>query len=156
MKNRKLKTFSRWEWEVLVAAWRYYEHRHTIASASFPHEVVRRYFSGEYDEASCDSIACQFVGIDHYRGPDSKLDGWVGDDALGECDRRAWRLFYWFLKAWHEAGFRELRISFGKNEERVVCFNADGKWYAKDGYIWSGEKVAPYRDEEIIKEGARE
>ena len=42
-KVRKLKFLDDWEWTTLVAAWRYFEHRMTIASASFPEDVVRRY-----------------------------------------------------------------------------------------------------------------
>ena len=59
--GRKLKFLDDWEWTTLVAAWRYFEHRMTIASASFPEDVVRRYFTGEYDEESCKRIAHQFA-----------------------------------------------------------------------------------------------
>lgn len=31
--HRKLKTLSFWDWNILIAVWRYYEHRNTIAPA---------------------------------------------------------------------------------------------------------------------------
>ena len=46
-KNTEKKTLTDWDWTTLVAAWRYYEHGHTMASAMFPHEIVRRFFTGE-------------------------------------------------------------------------------------------------------------
>ena len=81
-----------WDWTTLVAAWRYYEHRNTITAAMFPHEIVKMFFTGKYDEASCKRIAHQFVEIDHYNGPDDKISGWVGDDTFGECYRKAFVL----------------------------------------------------------------
>ena len=57
-KKNKKKILSDWDWMTLVAAWRYYEHRNTI---TFPHEIVTRFFTGEYDEKSCIRIARQFV-----------------------------------------------------------------------------------------------
>ena len=78
MKNEsKKKTLTCWDWETLVASWRYYEHGHTIASAMFPHDIVLRFFTGAYDEESCKRIARQFVDVDHYNGPDDKMSGWV-------------------------------------------------------------------------------
>ena len=62
-----------WDWMTLVAAWRYYEHGHTITSATFPHEIVTRFFTGKYDDESCRRIANQFVDIDHYNGPYDKI-----------------------------------------------------------------------------------
>ena len=38
-KVKKLKFLDDWEWTTLVAAWRYFEHRMTIASASFPEDI---------------------------------------------------------------------------------------------------------------------
>ena len=83
MKNEtEKKSLTDWDWTTLVAAWRYYEHGHTIASAMFPHEIVRRFFTGSYDEESCRRIARQFVEIDH-RDADTgeyfcaRLGGWV-------------------------------------------------------------------------------
>ena len=149
MKNQtQKKTLTDWDWTTLVAAWRYYEHGHTIASAMFPHEIVRRFFTGSYDEESCRRIARQFVEIDHRNGPDDKIYGWVGDDAFGASDRKAWRLFYFYLNAWIN-GFSKAKVTRGGKSGHVEVFNADGKWYAKEGYEMFGADVAAYKDNEI-------
>ena len=147
-KDTKKTTLTDWDRTTLVAAWRYYEHRHTIASAMFPHEIVRRFFMGAYDEESCKRIARQFVEIDHRNGPDDKIDGWVGDDAFGASDRKAWRLFYFYLSAWLY-GFKPAKVTIGGNSAQVEVFNADGKWYAREGYERFGADVSPYNDNEI-------
>ena len=150
MKNEsKKKTLNDWDWTTLVAAWRYYEHGHTIASAMFPHDIVLRFFTGAYDEESCRRIARQFVEIDHRNGPDDKIDGWVGDDSFGECDRKAWRLFYFYLFAWHYRCFSKARVTLGGKSIHVEVFNAEGKWYAKEGYETFGAEVGAYNDNEI-------
>ena len=147
-KDIKKKTLTDWDWTTLVAAWRYYEHGHTIASAMFPHEIVKRFFTGVYDEESCRRIARQFVEIDHRNGPDDKIDGWVGDDAFGASDRKAWRLFYSYLYA-YIYGFEPAKVTFGGNSAHVEVFNADGKWYAKEGYEMFGAGVSAYKVNEI-------
>ena len=146
-KNTEKKTLTDWDWTTLVAAWRYYEHGHTIASAMFPHEIVKRFFTGEYDEESCRRIARQFVEIDHRNGPDDKIDGWVGDDAFGASDRRAWRLFYFYLSAWHY-GFLKASVTRGKSRY-IEVFHADGKWYARKDYEMFGINIYHYIDGEI-------
>ena len=149
MKNEsKKKTLTDWDWTTLVAAWRYYEHSHTIASAMFQHEIVTRFFTGAYDEESCKRIARQFVEIDHRYGPDDKISGWVGDDAFDASDRRAWRLFYFYLSAWLY-GFTKARVTLGGKSRNVEVFNADGKWYAREGYERFGADVSPYNSNEF-------
>ena len=147
-KNTEKKTLTDWDWTTLVAAWRYYEHGHTIASAMFPHEIVTRFFTGKYEQESCLRIARQFVEVDHRLGPDHKYDGWVGDDAFGASDRKAWRLFYFYLCAWNY-GFTTANVTINGKSERVDVFRADGKWYARVGYERFGTNVAPYEDVEI-------
>ena len=148
-KNTKKKSLTDWDWTTLVAAWRYYEHGHTIASAMFPHEIVRRFFTGAYDEESCRRIARQFVDVDHCKGPEDKMSGWVGDDAFGASDRRAWRLFYFYLFAWHYRCFSKARVTIGGKSGYVEVFNADGNWYAREGYERFGADVSPYKVNEI-------
>ena len=148
-KNTKKKSLTDWDWTTLVAAWRYYEHGHTIASVMFPHDIVKRFFTGDYDEESCRRIARQFVGIDHSYGPDDKMSGWVGDDEFGASDRRAWRLFYFYLFAWHYRLFSKATVTLGGKSWNVEVFNADGGWYARAGYERSGADVAAYKDNEI-------
>ena len=146
--NTEKKTLTDWDWTTLVAAWRYYEHGHTISSAMFPHEVVTRFFTGAYDDESCRRIARQFVEIDHRSGPDDKISGWVGDDAFGASDRKTWRLFYFYLSAWIN-GFTTANVTINGRSERVDVFSADGKWYARKGYELFGVDVVAYHDKEI-------
>lgn len=147
-KDAQKKALTDWDWTTLVASWRYYEHRHTIAAAMFPHEVVTRFFTGEYDEESCKRIAWQFVEIDHCDGPDDRISGWIGDDTFGECDRRTWRLFYFYLSAWI-FGFSHANLTIEGKSWRVEVFRACGKWYARKGYERYGDDVSPYKDSEI-------
>ena len=146
--NTEKKTLTDWDWTTLVASWRYYEHGHTITSAMFPHEIVTRVFTGKYEQESCLRIARQFVEVDHRLGPDHKYDGWVGDDAFGASDRKAWRLFYFYLCAWNY-GFTTANVTINGKSDRVDVFRADGKWYARVGYERFGTNVAPYEDVEI-------
>ena len=147
MSETKKKTLTDWDWTTLVAAWRYYEHRHTITSYMFPHDIVLRFFCGAYDVESCKRIARQFVEIDHRKGPDDEIDGWVGDDIYCSSDRRAWRLFYFYLSAWN-CGFTKARVTRGEVRQ-VEVFRADGQWYAKEDYERFGVDVCHYRDGEI-------
>ena len=96
-KVRKLKFLDEWEWTTLVAAWRYFEHRMTIASASFPEDIVSRYFTGEYDEGSCKRIAHQFAVTDHGTGGEND---WADRKYLMDCDKEPWCLFFAFCKAY--------------------------------------------------------
>ena len=48
MASKKLKRLTDWDWATLVAAWRYYQYRSTIVSATFPQNIYERYFTGEY------------------------------------------------------------------------------------------------------------
>ena len=137
-----------WDWTTLVAAWRYYEHGHTITSFMFPHEIVTRFFTGKYDDESCRRIAHQFVNIDHYNGPDDRISGWVGDDSFGESDRRAWRLFYSYLYS-YLYGFKTAKVTLDGKIGLVEVFRAYGNWYAREGYERFGAHVSPYKDGEI-------
>ena len=149
-KNTKKKTLTYWDWTTLVAAWRYYEHGHTISSCMFPHEIVKRFFTGAYDEESCKRIARQFVENDHCDGPDDKMSGWVWDKSSDECYRKAWRLFYFYLNAWIN-GFSKAKISIRGIiwNKRVEVFRDYGKWYAREGYEMFGANVDAYKDNEI-------
>ena len=150
MKNQtQKKTLTDWDWTTLVAAWRYYEHRNTIASAMFPHEIVKRFFTGEYDEESCRRIARQFVEIDHHDGPDDKISGLVGDDVFCASDRRAWRMFDFYLLAWHYGYFSKARVTLGGKSIYVEVFNSEGKWYDKESYETFGAEVGAYNYSEI-------
>lgn len=147
-KQATKKKLTDWDWTTLIASWRYYEHGHTITSSMFPHEIVTRFFTGDYDDESCKRIAHQFVEIDHDNGPDDKISGWAGNGWFIESNRRAWRLFYSYLYA-YIYGFKTAKVTLDGKIGLVEVFLADGKWYAREGYERFGENVAPYKDSEI-------
>lgn len=148
MKKSEKKSLNNWDWLTLVAAWRYYEHRSSIVSATFPHDIVTRFFTGRYDEESCKRIAHQFVMIDHRKGPDDKITGWVGDDIFCSSDRRAWRLFYFYLSA-VLVGFKTAKVTVLGVSGITDVFCADGNWYSRTGYERFGDRVSPYMNYEI-------
>ena len=67
-KKKKLITrLSMWDWKTLVASWRYFEHGSTISSATFPDDIIKRFW-GEGNPYSDDvryTIAHQFAMTDH-------------------------------------------------------------------------------------------
>ena len=146
--NQK-RSITDWEWTTLVASWRYYEHRHTRISDTFPHEIVKHFFMGAYDYRSCKRIARQFVEIDHRCGPDDKMDGWVKsnelNDEFGGIDNKAWRLFYFYLCAWI-CGFPKARLTMRPKSGLIEVFLADGKWYSRVVYEKFGANADPYED----------
>ena len=144
----KKKKLTYWDWTTLVAAWRYYEHRQSIASSMFPHEIVARFFVGKYNEESCRQIARQFVEIDHKDGPDDELNGWIWSVSYSDNYSHAWRLFYFYLKA-YLYGFAVAKVTSNGNSELVKVFRADGKWYSQTEYERFGEIINPYKDSEI-------
>lgn len=119
-KPKRLKNLNIWDWEILVAAWRYYENRSTIAATMFPINLIRRYFTGKYKEEVCHKIANQFVNIDHGNG--EKYD--FGDSKTNH----QWQKLYAFLKAYLN-GFTI--------KDGVECFYCETSklYYIKDKYI---------------------
>lgn len=144
-----------WEWTTLVAAWRYYERRATISSATFPEDMVRRFWgSGRYADSALTQIARQFAVIDH--GIDGEKD-WIGDKTIMDCDRRPWCLFFAFCKAWIN-GFHTVVLDRatpdGKHiHDEPLCFYCEctGRWHPVDEYIQC-PTVEPWCAEEFIKE----
>ena len=49
----------------------------------------------------------------------------------------------------HYRWFSKVRVTLGGKSAHVEVFNADGKWYAKEGYEMFGADVSPYNDSEI-------
>lgn len=142
-----------WEWSTLVAAWRYYEHRHTIASSMFPCEMIDRYFGSKSKATDEDRlrIANQFVNVDHMTGPDSDIDGWPIKQGPFDDDARTWRKMWFFLDAVARPKFASVHAKGNGRDEWVECFRCDGKWIPKERYISN-----PYIDcrvpEEFVKE----
>lgn len=138
-KEKKIEILSDWEWTTLVAAWRYYEGRATIASATFPDDVVRRFWgSGRYSDAVLRQIANQFANIDHGRDGESY---WTKDRTIMDCDRKSWCVFYAFCKGWCE-GFTtvvlDATLADGQHlHQEPACFWCEytKRWYPVDEYI---------------------
>lgn len=154
-KEKKIEILSDWEWTTLVAAWRYYERRATIASAMFPEDVVRRFWgSGKYSDDVLRQIANQFANIDH--GMDGEAY-WIDDKTVRNCDRRPWCLFYAFCKGWCN-GFSTVVLDGAAQggrrlHEEPTCFfcKYTGKWHNSDYYIRQPH-IAGWCAEEFIKE----
>lgn len=151
--SKKLE-LSDWDWTTLVAAWRYYEYGHTIASAQFPEEVVTRFF-GKASPYSCrarKAIADQFANTDHgLRGEED----WSAECAgVHDGDRLQWTKFYRFCKGYVD-GFAKVRWrSEGKGRVRAtMAFRVDWKnrWYPVEEYVASpwAEKFIP--DEWVVE-----
>lgn len=132
-----------WEWETLVASWRYFEHGHSISSASFPTDIVERYW-GKGTQATDEDrmrIAHQFIEVDHHHGPNDKLSGWPLEDAsFGGMDAKPWRRLWFFLDAVVHNGFRNIHAEGNGADEWHVCFRCDGKWVPRDRYIGNPEE----------------
>ncbi len=122
MKAKAKKRISSFEWEMLVGAWRYYEHRATIASATFPASLIATYFRGDYKKEECERIARQFVKVDHSRNGEGD---WRGED---DCARKEWCRLYAFLKAYLD-GWEVVR-----GEECFYC-EATGRYYPRENYV---------------------
>lgn len=150
--KKQIDVLSDWEWTTLVASWRYYEFRQTISSATFPEQIIERYWgSGKYSDKALRSIARQFYHIDHRNGEQD----WMASSIM-DCDKRLWCKFYAFCKAWYE-GFRTVVLDGDCNGKHIhdesECFYCEytKRWYSKNNYI-----TAPFHEmycgEEFIKE----
>lgn len=153
MSDRKIKILGGWEWETLVAAWRYYENRHTITSCMFPDEIVERYFgprgAKKYTDDVRKQIADQFANVDHgSRG----LGDWADDGfSMSANDFVPWRRMFCFMKAYADNSFRTVVACRDGRKEEIKCFEYDGEYYPVDRYVehpGQGWRVAP----EFIKE----
>lgn len=154
-KTEKIQRLSDWEWTTLVAAWRYYECRSTIASATFPADVVRRFWgSGKYADSALHQIAYQFAVTDH--GADGERF-WSGNGTIHDCDRRAWCKFYAFCKAYCD-GFSTVVLDGDDPDghhihDEPLCFYCDytGRWYHVNAYIYNPQDER-WCGQEFIKE----
>lgn len=143
-----------WEWTTLVAAWRYYERRASIASATFPADIVERFWgSGRYADSALTQIARQFAETDH--GADGERF-WTEDRTIHDCDRTAWCKFYAFCKA-HCDGFSTVVLdgtgTDGKHlHDEPRCFHCEctDRWYPVADYI-RNPRIERYCADEFIK-----
>lgn len=160
-KPKKIDRLSHWEWITLVASWRYYEYRCTITSATFPDDIIERYWaSGEYDDAVLDMIAHQFASVDHGPGKDGEKD-WIRlaeKNLIHDCDARPWCKFFAFLHAWHNKDFKTVVLEWKDDKgsciyEEVEAFYCEytKRWYEKNRYI-EYPHCEVWCTEEFIKE----
>lgn len=139
-KKKLITRLSMWEWETLVASWRYYEHGSTISSASFPDDIIERFW-GEGNPYSDDvryTIAHQFAMTDHQSKGEKD---WTDKGCFSfECDILSWTTFYRFCEAWVN-GFTPITVAWPEGEQTVhMCFHTDWNdtWYPRDEYIRHG------------------
>lgn len=138
---------SDWEWTTLVGAWRYYEFRNTIASASFPAQIVERYWQGKmFTNCARTRIAHQFAQSDH--GAHAEAD-WKGRP---ECNRVPWAKFCAFCAAWCDGFLKAVRTVGGKRRE-VVCFECEttGRLYPVAEYVRSPDAECFLDREKVVE-----
>lgn len=138
---------SAWEWTTLVGAWRYYEFRNTIASASFPAQIVERYWQGKmFTNCARTHIANQFAKVDH--GANGEAD-WKSQP---ECDRIKWAKFHAFCNAWCDGFLKAKVFTAHGNLREVVCFKSEttGRLYPASKYV-SKPTLECYLDEKNVK-----
>lgn len=148
-RKKKPKKLSTWDWETLVASWRYYEHRHTIASSMFPAAIIERFWNplDPYDKEEQRRIAHQFALVDHYsRGEED----WPLEGSLNDCDARPWRKFYGFCRAFAQDYFETAYGLVDGHDVEIKCFRANGRIYPVDRYI-RNPYFECYCDESMLK-----
>ena len=132
-RKKPIDKLTDWEWTTLVASWRYYENRMTITSATFPEDVIKRFFQGAYSTRICKQIANQFAIIDHsIRGEDD----WAKDKYLRDSDKRPWIKFFRFCQG-HVAGFHKIVLEHEDVQREVDAFHVDwnDRWYPVKEYV---------------------
>lgn len=131
-----------WEWDLLIGAWRNYEHGATITSASFPYEIVRHYWGkgNNYADSVRQKIANQFAITDHGRKGEKDWTD-TGHFAL-DCDLLPWTTFYRFCEA-EVNGYHTLVCKDDTGTTRILdtCFHVDytNRWIERDHYIEFGD-----------------
>lgn len=131
-RKKPIDKLTDWEWTTLVAAWRYYENRTTIVSATFPENVIKRFFQGAYSKRVCEQIARQFAETDHgIQGEDD----WV-KDYLRDCDKLAWTKFFRFCQG-YVTGFHKVALKNENVQQEVDAFRVEwnDRWYPVKEYL---------------------
>lgn len=138
-RKKPIDKLTDWEWITLVASWRYYENRMTIASATFPENIIKRFFQGSYSKRVCEQIARQFAETDHgMRGEED----WTKDKYLRDCDKLEWTKFFRFCQG-YVRGFHKVVLEIDDFSEEVDAFHVDwnDRWYPAKEYL-----ECPYRE----------
>ena len=141
-KKELIDRLTMWDWETLVAAWRYYQYGMSASSACFPRDIVNRFW-GEgncYSDEVRDTIANQFAITDHGRKGEKD---WTEISHLMDCDKKAWTTFYRFCEAWVN-GFTPITGQAHDTGEKevVMAFHVDytDRWVGRDQYIkWGAD-----------------
>ena len=130
-KKKPIDRLTDWEWITLVAAWRYYQYGLTIVSATFPEDVVKRFFQGAYSKKVCEQIANQFAEVDH--GTRGEED-WTKD--RHNCDKLPWMKFFRFCQG-YVRGFHEVVLKSDDLQQEVDAFHVDwnDRWYPVKHYV---------------------
>lgn len=158
----KIQRLDSWEWRTLIASWRYFSHGATISAASFPHDIVERFWaSGKYSDEALSSIAHQFAVTDYGSLGEGEWTRFHKEGGAFSQDTETWCKFYAFCKAWVEDGFRIVTLE-GKEKsgkfihEEVECFYCEftKHWYPKKDYI-RNPYLKQYAAPEFIKSIAR-
>lgn len=141
-KQPPIDRLSMWEWDTLVAAWRWYEYGATATSACFPRDIIERFWceGNRYTDNVRHLIAYQFAMTDH--GSKGEKD-WTGKQGFKmECDLRPWTTFYRFCEAWVK-GFTPITVKDPDTKKKmaIMAFHVDytGKWIGRDQYIEHGD-----------------
>lgn len=132
-KQPKIDHLTLWEWETLVASWRYFQDRSTISSAMFPSEIVKKYWRSDmYTDNVLMRIANQFVNIDHASEGEEYWN--CGND----CYKTPWIVFYAFCKGFCE-GFLTAKVKVDDCIVDVKCFKCEttGRLHPVKEYISS-------------------
>lgn len=143
--RKSSKELSAFEWKTLVAAWRYFEHGGSIGTATYPEDLVERFFSPEssYSFETQQKIAHQFWHLDHgIRGEED----WQNS---GECYRTPWCKFFAFCKGF-DTGFSSLKLIDGTTEKAFFC-ETTKRWYPVRFYVEN-----PHVEQYVAEEGISE
>lgn len=146
--DRTINVLSDWEWMTLVGAMRYYEYRSSIASATFPNNVVALYWgSGRYGKSVQIQLANQFAIVDH--GIKGEGD-WAQQPA---ADRLPWCRFHAFCKGVCN-GFLKYRAVYGGKVVTGDCFRCEtnGRLYPVEQYISNPWICAYLVEDALMKE----
>ena len=131
-RKKPIDKLTDWEWTTLVAAWRYFENGRTIVSATFPEDIIKRFFQGAYSKQVCERIARQFAVIDHgIRGEED----WSKDKYLHDCDKLPWTKFFRFCQG-YIGGFHKVVLKDGDIQVEFDSFHVDwnDRWYPAEKY----------------------
>lgn len=134
---------SMWDWDTLVASWRWYEYGSTATSSCFPRDIVQRFWGkgNRYSDKVRHTIAHQFAMVDHKSKGEKD---WTDKRYCSfHCDTKPWTTFYRFCEAWVK-GFTPITVRDPdtKEEKSIMAFHVDydERWLGRDKYIEYGHE----------------